>query len=42
MKPHVIGTEAILSERTGASALVDRRLLIDTPNRGTKAVRRSG
>ncbi|MDA2805763.1 MBL fold metallo-hydrolase [Nocardiopsis suaedae] len=42
MKLQFIGTGSILSERMSASALVDGRLLIDTPNGSMKAMRRSG
>lgn len=42
MKLQFIGTGSILSDRLSASALVDGKLLIDTPNGSMKAMRRAG
>ncbi|MFI0366943.1 MBL fold metallo-hydrolase [Actinomadura sp. 1N219] len=42
MELRFIGTGSILSDRMSASALVDGKLLIDTPNGSMKAMRRAG
>ncbi len=42
MEVRLTGTGAILSERLSASALIDGRILIDTPNGLMKSLRRSG
>ena len=42
MKLQFVGTGSILTARMSASALVDGRLLIDTPNGSMKAMRRAG
>ncbi|ASU84290.1 ribonuclease Z [Nocardiopsis gilva YIM 90087] len=42
MKLQLIGTGSILTARMSASALVDDKLLIDTPNGSMKAMRRAG
>jgi ribonuclease BN (tRNA processing enzyme) len=42
MKLELIGTGSIFTDRMSASALVDGRILVDTPNGSVKAMRRSG
>ncbi|MEV0622701.1 ribonuclease Z [Nonomuraea sp. NPDC050404] len=42
MQLHFIGTGSILSDRLSSSALIDGKLLIDTPNGSMKAMRRTG
>ncbi|GAA2213884.1 hypothetical protein GCM10009850_093470 [Nonomuraea monospora] len=42
MQLHFIGTGSIFHDRLSASALLDGKLLIDTPNGSIKAMRRSG
>lgn len=42
MKLHFIGTGGIFTSRMSASALVDGKLLIDTPNGSVKTMRRTG
>ncbi|NRQ34734.1 ribonuclease Z [Nonomuraea sp. NN258] len=42
MQLHFIGTGSIFTNRMSASALIDDKILIDTPNGSVKAMRRSG
>jgi ribonuclease BN (tRNA processing enzyme) len=42
MELHLIGTGSIFTDRLSASALVDGKILIDTPNGSVKAMRRAG
>ncbi|MCF6467711.1 ribonuclease Z [Nonomuraea sp. MG754425] len=42
MQLHFVGTGSIFHDRLSASALVDGKILIDTPNGSVKAMRRAG